>query len=247
MKPAFVRAPSILVTASRDNAAAEYLGAVRDAGAVPIRIVPGDAVRAALDGAAGVVLTGGIDVDPSAYRAPASALVTETEPERDAFEIDVLRAARESGLPVLCICRGLQIANVAFGGTLIADIPHRLGDRATFSHDVGVPDQHDGWRIVPEHVVHVESDSVLAHITGTQQLATNAAHHQAVDRCADDLRVVGRTSDGIIEALEARFDAPFWLAVQWHPESTCASDAASRAIFRAFVEAARRCAESTIP
>ena len=247
MKSAFVQAPSILVTASRTNAASEYLVAVRDSGAAPVRIAPGDAARSALHGAAGVVLTGGIDVDPSAYRAPASALVTETEPERDAFEIDVLRAARERGLPVLCICRGLQIANVAFGGTLIADIPQRLGERATFSHDVGAPDQHDGWRIVPEHVVHVEPDSLLAHLTGVQRLATNAAHHQAVDRCADDLRVTGRTPDGIIEALEARFAAPFWLAVQWHPESTYASDDASRAIFRAFVEAARCRAESTIP
>ena len=74
-------------------------------------------------------VTGGVDVDPAAYRAPASAFVTETQPERDVFEIDVLRAARERGLPVLCICRGLQIANVAFGGTLIADVPQHLGDR----------------------------------------------------------------------------------------------------------------------
>ena len=151
------------------------------------------------------------------------------------FEIDVLRAARERGLPVLCVCRGLQIANVAFGGTLIADVPHHLGDAATFSHDVGEPGQHDGWRIVPEHVVGVEPDSALARIAGTTQLATNAAHHQAVDRCADDLRIVARTADGIVEALEARFDTPFWLAVQWHPESTYATDAASRAIFMAFV------------
>ena len=239
MKHALVQAPSILVTASRNATVTEYLEAVRAAGALPRRIVPGDAARAALDGAAGVVLTGGIDVDPAAYRAPASVFVTETEPERDAFEIDVLRAARERGLPVLCICRGLQIANVAFGGTLIADIPHQLGDRALFPHDVGDADQHDGWRIVPEHVVRIEPDSALARIAGARQLATNAAHHQAVDRCADDLRVVGRTPDGIIEALEARFDAPFWLAVQWHPESTHATDGASRAIFEAFVDAAR--------
>jgi putative glutamine amidotransferase len=151
----------------------------------------------------------------------------------------VLRAARERGLPVLCICRGLQIANVAFGGTLIADIPQHLGDRGTIAHDVGEAEQHDGWRIVPEHVVHVESDSALARIAGTAQFATNAAHHQAVDRIAGDLRAVARTDDGIVEALEARFAAPFWLAVQWHPESTHAHDAPSRAIFAAFAAAAR--------
>ena len=232
-----VKLPRILVTASRDGAATEYLAALRDAGAAPLRIVPGDAARAALEEAAGVVLTGGIDVDPAAYHAPASELVTATEPERDVFEIDVLRAARERGLPVLAICRGLQIANVAFGGTLIADIAQRPGGDGTIAHDVAEPDQHDAFRIVPEHVVHVEPDSALARIVRTTQLATNAAHHQAADRCASDLRVVARTTDGIIEAVEARFAAPFWLAVQWHPESTYATDDASRAIFTSFVEA----------
>ncbi len=103
MKP-----PRILVTASRDGAATEYLAALRDAGAAPLRIVPGDAARAALDGAAGIVLTGGIDVDPAAYHAPASECVPATGPERDVFEIDVLRAARERGLPALAICRGCR-------------------------------------------------------------------------------------------------------------------------------------------
>jgi len=234
-----VKLPRILVTASRGRAASEYVDAVRGAGGDPRRIVPGDAARAALDGAAGVVLTGGDDVDPAAYGAPASDFVTRTEPERDVFEIDVVRAARERGLPVLCVCRGLQIANVAFGGTLIADIPHALGAAAALQHDVGEPDQHDGWQLVPEHVVHVEPHSALARIARTTMLATNAAHHQAVDRCAGDLRIVARTADGIVEALEARFDAPFWLAVQWHPESTFATDDASRAIFTAFVDAAR--------
>jgi len=239
MKHRPVKLPRIFVTASRDAAAAEYLEALRDAGTDPQRIVPGDAARADLDGAAGVVLTGGIDVDPAAYHAPASELVTETEPERDIFEIDVVRAARERGLPVLCICRGLQIANVAFGGTLLADIPQHLRDHGTIAHDVGEPDQHDGWRIVPEHVVNVEPDSALARIAGTTRFATNAAHHQAADRIAGDVRVVARTADGMVEALEARFEAPFWLAVQWHPESTYAQDAPSRAIFAAFAAAAR--------
>ncbi|HEV2738847.1 MAG TPA: gamma-glutamyl-gamma-aminobutyrate hydrolase family protein [Candidatus Elarobacter sp.] len=232
-----MKRPRILVTASRDNAVPEYVAALRDAGAAPLRIVPGDAARAALGQAAGVVVTGGVDVDPAAYDAPASAFVTETEPERDVFEIDVLRAARERGLPVLCVCRGLQIANVAFGGTLIQDVPHHLGAGIAIPHDVSEPNQHGEWRIVPEHVVHIEPDSALARITRTTQLATNAAHHQAVDRCSLDLRVVARTADGIVEALEARFDAPFWLAVQWHPESTHATDDASRAIFAEFVGA----------
>ncbi|HEY0382990.1 MAG TPA: gamma-glutamyl-gamma-aminobutyrate hydrolase family protein, partial [Candidatus Elarobacter sp.] len=124
-----------------------------------------------------------------------------------------------------------------FGGTLIADIVQHLGDHATIAHDVGEPGQHGSWCIVPDHVVRIEPASALARIAGTPQLATNAAHHQAVDRCAGDLRIVATTADGIVEALEARFDAPFWLAVQWHPESTYATDDASRAIFTNFVSA----------
>ncbi len=239
INPERVKFPRILVTASRGNAASEYLRALGDVDAKPVRAEPGDATRALLDDAAGVLLTGGADVDPAAYRAPASTYVTETEPERDAFEIDVVRAARERGLPVLCVCRGLQIANVAFGGTLLDDIPRHLGERATIAHDVEEPGRHDGWQIVPEHVVGIEPESALARILGVTSIATNAAHHQAVDRCAGDLRVVARTADGIVEALEARFDTPFWLAVQWHPESTYATDAASRAIFASFVAAAR--------
>lgn len=239
INPRAVKSPRILVTASRGNAVREYLLALAGADAQGVRVEPGDPARVLLDDAAGVLLTGGVDVDPAAYRAPASALVTQTEPERDVFEIDVLRGARERGLPVLCICRGLQIANVAFGGTLITDIPHRVGDGADIAHDVGAADQHEGWAIAPQHVVRAEPDSALARIAGTTGFATNAAHHQAVDRCADDLRVVARTADGIVEALEAKFASPFWLAVQWHPESTYATDPVSRAIFAAFVAAAR--------
>jgi putative glutamine amidotransferase len=139
---------------------------------------------------------------------------------------------------VLCICRGLQIANVAFGGTLIADVVHHLAGAATRSHDGGDPGRDRGWPVVPEHVVNIDPDSALARIARTLKLPTNAAHHQAVDVCAGDLRVVARTADGIVEALEARFEAPFWLAVQWHPESTYAVDDASRAVFTAFVDAA---------
>ena len=230
--------PRVLVTASFDDPVGEYLEALREAGAAPVRVDASSAPAELLAGARGLVLTGGIDVAPARYGAPRSPFVTAVEPERDAFEIALLRAARERGLPTLAICRGIQLANVAFGGTLIDDIPHAQAERATIPHAVGEPHQQDRWQLVPEHVVRIERDSGLARLLGTTSLVTSATHHQAVDRCAADLRVVARTADGIVEALEARFASPFWLAVQWHPESNRADDGgASRALFAAFVHA----------
>ena len=155
------------------------------------------------------------------------------------MEIDLVRAARQLKIPTLCICRGIQIANIAFGGTLITDIADRLQERATIRHIVRDAEGGTERRLIDEHVITIEPDSTLAGIVGTTRLVTGTRHHQAVDRCADDLRIVARTADGIVEALEARFESPFWLAVQWHPESTRTTDDASRKIFTRFVDAAR--------
>jgi putative glutamine amidotransferase len=235
--------PRILVTTSRGKAVREYLDAIREAGGEPQVVAPGDPVRALLGDAAGVLLTGGVDVDPASYHASASPFVTETEPERDLMEIDLLRAARARALPTLCICRGLQIANVAFGGTLLADVPHHFGSAATVRHDVLIADGRSERGLIAEHIVRIEPGSLLHRAAGTVELVTGARHHQAVDRPSGELRVVGRTPDGVVEALEAEFASPFWLAVQWHPESTRDLDGGtSRALFGAFVQAAiRRC------
>jgi putative glutamine amidotransferase len=232
----------IVVTASLDDAVAEYLDAIREAGAQAVRV---DACHAelveALADADGLLVTGGVDVAPARYGAVPSPHVKHTEPERDAFEIALLRAARERALPTLCICRGIQIANVAFGGTLIADIPAALGEGATIRHRAPGADGRSERGLIPEHVVRIEPESLLARLVGRTELVTGSRHHQSVERCADDLRVVARTSDGIVEAAEARFPSPFWLAVQWHPESTRAlDDGASRAIFASFVAAAEK-------
>jgi putative glutamine amidotransferase len=232
--------PRIVVTASRGQNSAEYFAALREAGADPVQIEPGDPVEMALDEAAGLLVTGGVDVDPAAYGAPASSQVTDVQPERDVLEKEALRSARERGMATLCICRGLQIANVTFGGTLITHIPAVLGDKNAIPHQPKGSDGKTLRGLVESHVVTIEPEALLAGVVGTTSLVTGSRHHQAVLQPAGDLRVVARTGDGIVEALEARFASPFWLAVQWHPESTVALDGgASRAIFRRFVDASR--------
>ncbi|HTW85041.1 MAG TPA: gamma-glutamyl-gamma-aminobutyrate hydrolase family protein [Candidatus Sulfotelmatobacter sp.] len=228
----------VVVTASVDEDVAEYLDALRETGVEPVRI-DGRAATVSLDRFDGLLVAGGVDVDPAAYQASPSDLIGETDPERDVLEVALIQAARERALPTLCICRGLQIANVAFGGTLIADVPHALGKRATIRHRARCADGRSERGLIEEHVVRILPDSLLARVVGTTDLVTGARHHQAVDRCARELAVVGRTDDGIVEALEPRFASPFWLAVQWHPESTRSLDGgASGAIFAAFAAAA---------
>jgi putative glutamine amidotransferase len=234
--------PRILVAAERENPANEYCEALREAGADPVLVSPVVACPSQLD-VDGLLLTGGGDVEPALY-GDASPLAEDVDAERDALESALLRTARDHRVPTLCICRGLQIANVAFGGTLLPDLPDHFGAASTIRHSVRNPDGRTERGLIPEHVVAIERESLLRRIVGAEQIVTGSRHHQGVDRCAGDLRVVARTNDGIAEALEARFDSPFWLAVQWHPESTRELDAgASRALFSAFVQAAvTRCA-----
>lgn len=234
---AFMSRPRILVAVERDNPANEYCDALREAGAEPVLVSPVAPCPPLLD-FDGLLLTGGGDVQPAMYGGE-SPLAVEVDVERDALENALVRRARRDQVPTFCICRGLQIANVAFGGTLLADLPDHFGGAATIRHNVQNPDGRTERGVISEHIVAIGRETLLRRIIGTDQLVTGARHHQAVDRCAGDLRVAGRTPDGIVEALEARFDSPFWLAVQWHPESTRDLDAgASRALFSAFVRAA---------
>jgi putative glutamine amidotransferase len=160
----------------------------------------------------GVVLSGGLDVAPERYGGSRDESVDPPNGARDEFEIALVRAARERGVPVFAICRGLQIANVAFGGTLFEDIPNH--------RDVS-------------HGVQVASGSLLRDLAGEQPL-TNSYHHQSARAVAPDLVAVAHAEDGTIEALEARFDHPFFLAVQWHPE-LLAADPVSQRLFERFV------------
>jgi putative glutamine amidotransferase len=180
-----------------------------------------------LDGMQGLLLTGGEDVSPTHYHEAAHPTVSGIHDERDAFELALVLAARERRLPVLAICRGIQVANVALGGTLIQDIPSQIPNAV----------QHDGnWpRDERVHDVDVTPHSHLANALGTEHLRTNSFHHQAVRNIAAGLTPVAHTADGIIEAAEWTADDWWFLAVQWHPEElTNSTDPWDRNLFRAF-------------
>jgi putative glutamine amidotransferase len=235
----FSTRPRILVTAGRGREADEYCEALREAGADPLLIAPGEPAPELTD-VGGLVLTGGGDVDPALYGGELE-LAKGVDGDRDKLERLLLREAREQRMPTLCICRGLQIANVAFGGSLIGDIPASDSPATAIPHAPLGPNGAPRRDVIDEHIVRIAPGSLLARTAQTLNLATGSRHHQAAGRCADDLRVVASTDDGVIEALEAKFENPFWLAVQWHPESTRDLDAgASRAIFGGFVRAAVR-------
>lgn len=214
-----------------DTVAHTYRDGVTKAGGIPILLAPvaDEAVPAILDRVDGLLLTGGGDVDPALYGSQPVKEMYGIDAKRDRFELALARDAQRRKMPVLAICRGIQILNVALGGTLIEDIPTELGSK---NHAV-VGDQvyvgHQGIRI--------DDSCGLAALLGTTELGVNSIHHQALRRVADGLHPVAWADDGVIEAIEA--DDPDWplIGVQWHPEYLGAvGDDPSHRLFQAFVD-----------
>jgi putative glutamine amidotransferase len=202
-----------------------------------VRIVQhGMDIDEALRGADGLLLTGGDDVAPARYGQEAHPSVVEVAPERDDFEIALVREARKRQLPILAICRGIQVLNVAFGGTLVQDIPSQVEN--ALDHSFKVP-PHRAFDYA--HDVWIEENSLLAtlmqeRLNGSDSCAVNSRHHQAVKEVAPGFRVVATAPDGIIEAIEDP-QARFCLGVQWHPENFWRTGE-FRALFEGFLEAA---------
>jgi putative glutamine amidotransferase len=218
----------------RTRANVSYTESARAAGLRPylLPVLRAEDADGMLDGMAGLILTGGEDVDPARYgNAPHPAL-GEVHSGRDAFELALVLAARDRRLPTLAICRGVQVVNVALGGSLVQDLPSERP--SAVSHD-GQADRRE--RV---HQVRVSAGTRLAAALGTTAAVANSMHHQAVARIADGLVAVAHAPDGVIEGVEWA-DDDWWLAgVQWHPEElTTTAEDWDRALFAAFAAAVR--------
>jgi putative glutamine amidotransferase len=175
----------------------------------------------------GVVLTGGEDVEPSRYGQPRNEKCGESNEPRDRTEIALVKAARELGKPLLAICRGPQLLNVALGGTLIQDIPSQVP--GALEHN-----SRDS-RTSRVHSVKIDEGSLVAEAIGATEITVNSLHHQSVDKVGDGLRISARAPDGIVEAIESDSDDWWAIAVQWHPEEMNDSrEPWDRGLFKAF-------------
>lgn len=211
---------------------ATYLAALENARLVPIVVpaVDAESSRAVLERADALVLTGGEDVNPARYGETPHPALGRISDERDAAEIALVQAAHELRVPTLAICRGVQILNVALGGTLIQDIPSQIG--AEIDHDPDTP------RMSQSHGVEIATDSRLARALGVTRMRVNSVHHQAIRRVAPTLRVVATAPDGVIEAVETAPDDPWWcVGVQWHPEDLFEQSELDARLFSALADA----------
>lgn len=222
-------------TPERATLNAAYLHAVQQAGGVPVLLPPqldAEARAVLADRLDGLVLSGGGDVDPACYGQPPHPRTADVSPARDALEIALVHRALERGTPLLAICRGIQVLNVALGGTLYQDLPGEPG--GPIVHAQTEP------RSRPTHTVKVVPDATrLGAIVAAAELAVNSFHHQGIHRLGDGLREVAWAADGVVEAVEMAGNR-FVVGVQWHPEDLVGHDAAARNLFAALVDAARR-------
>jgi putative glutamine amidotransferase len=215
-----------------------YIEELRKVGAVPwvIPLIPHDpdTLREIFDRLDGVFITGGVDVDPCRYGEAKTPLCGTTDPDRDAVEIALLKHALARDLPVLAVCRGIQILNVTCGGTLYQDVTAQVP--SALKHDY-FPTPEQPSRKYLAHDVTVTRGSRLAHILGGAVVPVNSMHHQAVKTLAPNLAATALAPDGIIEAVEST-DGRYRIGVQWHPEELTETQPGMARLFTTFAEAA---------
>jgi putative glutamine amidotransferase len=211
-----------------------YTDAIVAAGLIPLVVppVPPEMAGSILDAVAGLVLTGGEDVDPAYFGAARHPATGAANDDRDRCELALAREAATRRLPTLAICRGVQVLNVALGGTLIQDLPSERG--GSVNHDA------EASRASRVHGVDVAAGSRLGGILNASSITTNSFHHQAVDKLGTGLCTVATSPDGIVEAVECTDRAWWAVGVQWHPEElTATPEEWDRRLFKAFADAVR--------
>lgn len=211
-----------------------YIKAVIRAGGIPVLlpvIQDKEMIRAQVSLIDGLLLSGGYDVQPLLYGEEPHPDLGRINPERDFFEMTALSIAYEQGKAILGICRGLQVINVAFGGTLCQDIA-LLAPKEKIKHS------QQSLMYVPTHTVDLMPDTLLRDIFGKDVIGTNSFHHQAIKKIAPGFVVSAKARDGVIEGFE-KTDYPFLLGVQWHPERMVEHDADMLNLFRVFVSKAK--------
>ena len=214
----------------------DYLESVRRAGGEPRVLDPvNDAPSRVIGEVGGLLLTGGVDVDPARYGEEREKTVVNVETDRDEFEFALLKAAREAGIGVFGICRGLQVMNVAFGGSLFQDITAQMAGilehtvatpPCGIAHEVWVSKGSRLWTLMQEKMADADTCSV------------NSRHHQAIKRLAPGFEVTATAPDGVIEAIECANGTTFCLGVQWHPENFWRTGE-FRPLFEGFIESCR--------
>lgn len=214
-----------------------YMRAVRNSSAIPVLLsydMEGEALEGCLDRLDGILLAGGNDVDPALYGEAGNQMLGEVNPPRDEFETRLLQAAVQRKMPILGICRGIQILNVSLGGSLWQDLPSQFR-----TSDGNQPILHSqtarGYHRT--HGVTAVEGTMLHAIEKDLQFRVNSFHHQAVKQPAPGMRVSAHAEDGVIEAIEHE-NLPFCMGVQWHPELFFDRDVHSSALFDAFAAAA---------
>lgn len=219
-----------------------YAQAIEACGGIPL-VMPHTAAKETVAGyvrnADGVLLTGGDDINPNLSAPKASralkgkAIITEDGGSRDLFELLLVDEVFRQRKPLLAICRGHQILNVALGGTLIVDIPSQRPSR--------INHRQMDRKMELVHSVRLTPGSLLVKMTKTRLLGVNSTHHQAVDRVAAALKPVAKSADGIVEAMELKQpdQLPFLLSVQFHPERLLGRHREHRKIFEAFIQASQ--------
>lgn len=188
-----------------------YVNAIVKAGGVPLVLpVVVELIDEFLEAVDGLLLSGGGDIDSQFYNEKPSKWLKNVNPLRDSFELELVRRATRMKIPILGICRGIQVINVALGGTLIQDIKSEI--RSSIVHDL--TKVSDDFKA---HSVKIDPNSKLAQILGVRELTVNSFHHQAIKRLGKGLKAVARAPDGVIEAVESTSHG-YVVGVQWHPE-----------------------------